>query len=74
LNAIGRALALAGSMEGHAAMDMSAAHVFVMEWAAILRDLVTGQAADDAARAAQAAAEAVADAADGIPQISPNRA
>jgi uncharacterized protein len=52
---------LAGSMEGHAAMDMSApgtgsfrrrllspagftsvAHVFVMEWAAILRDLVIG--------------------------------
>ncbi|HEX4791737.1 MAG TPA: permease [Actinospica sp.] len=53
--------ALAGSMEGHAAMDMSVggdgpflrrlltrdgftsvAHVFVMEWAAILRDLVVG--------------------------------
>ena len=53
--------ALAGSMEGHAAMDMSVpgdgsfvrrllsgdgftavAHVFVMEWAAILRDLVIG--------------------------------
>ncbi|MEV6528783.1 permease [Streptomyces sp. NPDC048448] len=52
---------LAGSMEGHAAMDMSVrgegsfgrrlfsgagftsvAHVFVMEWAAILRDLVGG--------------------------------
>ena len=52
---------LAGSMEGHAAMDMSVqrdgsfarrllsaegftsvAHVFVMEWAAILRDLVVG--------------------------------
>lgn len=52
---------LAGSMEGHAAMDMSVqregsftrrllsregftstAHVFVMEWAAILRDLVLG--------------------------------
>ncbi|MEV8287354.1 permease [Streptomyces niveus] len=52
---------LAGSMEGHAAMDMSikregsftrrlfsregftaTAHVFVMEWAAILRDLVAG--------------------------------
>jgi uncharacterized membrane protein YraQ (UPF0718 family) len=52
---------LAGSMEGHAAMDMSIArpgsfarrllsgegftsvsHVFVMEWAAILRDLVAG--------------------------------
>src|SRR6266568_3950541 len=52
---------LAGSMEGHAAMDMSApgdgsfgrrllspggltsvSHVFVMEWAAILRDLVIG--------------------------------
>ena len=51
----------AGSMEGHAAMDMavagegslvrrlrsrdgvtSVAHVFVMEWAAILRDLVAG--------------------------------
>jgi hypothetical protein len=53
--------ALAGSMEGHAAMDMSVggdgpflrrlltregftsvAHVFVMEWAAILRDLIIG--------------------------------
>jgi uncharacterized membrane protein YraQ (UPF0718 family) len=53
--------ALAGSMEGHAAMDMSVqkegsfwqrllsreaftsiSHVFVMEWAAILRDLVIG--------------------------------
>jgi uncharacterized membrane protein YraQ (UPF0718 family) len=53
--------ALAGSMEGHAAMDMSVrregsfarrllsgegftsvAHVFVMEWAAILRDLAIG--------------------------------
>ncbi|HEY2239266.1 MAG TPA: permease, partial [Streptosporangiaceae bacterium] len=53
--------ALAGSMEGHAAMEMSVqgsgsfwrrllsrdgytavAHVFVMEWAAILRDLVIG--------------------------------
>jgi uncharacterized membrane protein YraQ (UPF0718 family) len=52
---------LAGSMEGHAAMDMSitgdgsfrrrllsprgftsVAHVFVMEWAAIVRDLVLG--------------------------------
>ncbi len=52
---------LAGSMEGHAAMDMSVrsdapflrrllsrdgftatAHVFVMEWAAIIRDLVVG--------------------------------
>src|ERR1700692_4685630 len=52
---------LAGSMEGHAAMDMSiqsegsfarrllsrdgftsVSHVFVMEWAAIIRDLVTG--------------------------------
>ncbi|MFF1738364.1 permease [Streptomyces mirabilis] len=52
---------LAGSMEGHAAMDMSiqtegsfvrrllsrdgytsVAHVFVMEWAAILRDLMIG--------------------------------
>ncbi|MFC9741407.1 permease [Streptomyces noursei] len=52
---------LAGSMEGHAAMDMSVrrdgsflrrlcspegvtatAHVFVMEWAAILRDLMAG--------------------------------
>ncbi|MEV7381269.1 permease [Streptomyces lydicus] len=52
---------VAGSMEGHAAMDMSvhregsfarrlfsregftsASHVFVMEWAAILRDLVVG--------------------------------
>ncbi|WP_329569699.1 permease [Kitasatospora sp. NBC_01266] len=52
---------LTGSMEGHAAMDMSApgqgsfarrlfsptgytatAHVFVMEWAAIIRDLVVG--------------------------------
>lgn len=52
---------VAGSMEGHAAMDMSIAgegslwsrlvsrrgftsvsHVFVMEWAAILRDLVVG--------------------------------
>jgi uncharacterized protein len=53
--------AVAGSMEGHAAMDMSVAgggsfwrrlrspagatsvsHTFVMEWAAILRDLVIG--------------------------------
>ncbi|OIJ98350.1 permease [Streptomyces colonosanans] len=53
--------ALAGSMEGHAAMDMSVggrggfvhrlstragltsvSHIFVMEWAAILRDLVGG--------------------------------
>ena len=53
--------AIAGSMEGHAAMDMSVpaqgsfwrrlfskqgftavSHVFVMEWAAILRDLVAG--------------------------------
>jgi uncharacterized protein len=50
---------IAGSMEGHAAMDMSiqrpgpsglfsrdgytaVAHVFVMEWAAIIRDLVIG--------------------------------
>jgi uncharacterized membrane protein YraQ (UPF0718 family) len=52
---------LAGSMEGHAAMDMSVkaegslwfrlssaegftavAHVFVMEWAAVLRDVVLG--------------------------------
>jgi uncharacterized protein len=52
---------LAGSMEGHAAMDMSikregsftrrllsgegftsVSHVFVMEWAAVIRDLVTG--------------------------------
>jgi uncharacterized membrane protein YraQ (UPF0718 family) len=52
---------LAGSMEGHAAMDMSiqtegsfwqrlfstdgftaVAHVFIMEWAAILRDVVLG--------------------------------
>ena len=52
---------VAGSMEGHAAMDMSVAgegsfrrrlasaqgftavsHVFVMEWAAILRDLIAG--------------------------------
>jgi uncharacterized membrane protein YraQ (UPF0718 family) len=52
---------LAGSMEGHAAMDMSVqregsfarrllsqegftsvSHVFVMEWAAIIRDLVIG--------------------------------
>ncbi|GAA4846693.1 permease [Saccharopolyspora rosea] len=47
---------LAGSMEGHAAMDMSVgwrrlfspeaftavAHVFVMEWAAIWKDLVAG--------------------------------
>ncbi len=52
---------VAGSMEGHAAMDMSiggegsfvrrlfsrdgftsVAHIFVMEWAAILRDLVAG--------------------------------
>ncbi|MEV8603352.1 permease [Streptomyces griseoviridis] len=52
---------VAGSMEGHAAMDMSVrregsfaarlvspegftsvAHVFVMEWAAVLRDLVVG--------------------------------
>jgi uncharacterized protein len=54
-------LGLAGSMEGHAAMDMSVqrdgsfwrrlfsgegftsvAHVFVMEWSAILRDLILG--------------------------------
>lgn len=54
-------LGLAGSMEGHAAMDMSVAgpdtvwrrigsrqgftaisHIFVMEWAAIVRDLVLG--------------------------------
>jgi uncharacterized membrane protein YraQ (UPF0718 family) len=54
-------LGLAGSMEGHAAMDMSVkregsfarrlfsregytsvSHVFVMEWAAIARDLVIG--------------------------------
>jgi len=52
---------LAGSMEGHAAMDMSVAeggsllrrlrssegvtavsHIFVMEWAAVLRDIVIG--------------------------------
>jgi len=52
---------LTGSMEGHAAMDMTVAregsfarrllsaegftsvsHVFVMEWAAVIRDLVTG--------------------------------
>ncbi len=50
---------IAGSMEGHAAMDMSiqrpgpsrlfspdgytaVAHVFVMEWAAIIRDLIIG--------------------------------
>jgi uncharacterized membrane protein YraQ (UPF0718 family) len=47
---------IAGSMEGHAAMDMSlngrrllsrdgltaVSHVFVMEWAAIIRDLVIG--------------------------------
>jgi uncharacterized membrane protein YraQ (UPF0718 family) len=52
---------LAGSMEGHAAMDMSAkaegslasrlasadgftavSHIFVMEWAAVLRDIVLG--------------------------------
>src|SRR6202165_3062924 len=52
---------IAGSMEGHAAMDMSVpgdgsfwrrlasrqgftsvSHVFVMEWAAILRDLILG--------------------------------
>src|ERR1700684_3636900 len=57
----GELLGVAGSMEGHAAMDMSVqgdgpflqrllsrdgytavAHVFVMEWAAILRDLVIG--------------------------------
>ena len=54
---------LAGSMEGHAAMDMSIAgegmfgqrlrsaegftavsHIFVMEWAAVLRDIVIGLA------------------------------
>jgi uncharacterized membrane protein YraQ (UPF0718 family) len=54
-------LGIAGSMEGHAAMDMSiggegsfwqrllsrqgltsVSHVFVMEWAAILRDLILG--------------------------------
>ncbi|MHB8293344.1 MAG: permease [Acidimicrobiales bacterium] len=54
-------LGLAGSMEGHAAMDMSVtgegslwarlrsadgmtavSHVFVMEWAAVLRDIVGG--------------------------------
>jgi len=54
-------LGLAGSMEGHAAMDMSidaaggpwrrlrspgalsaVSHVFVMEWAAVLRDVVLG--------------------------------
>jgi uncharacterized protein len=53
--------AVAGSMEGHAAMDMSVqtegtfwqrlrspdgftsvAHIFVMEWAAVLRDIVIG--------------------------------
>jgi uncharacterized protein len=52
---------LAGSMEGHAAMDMSiqsdgrfwrrlasregstsVSHIFVMEWAAVLRDIITG--------------------------------
>ena len=52
---------LAGSMEGHAAMDMSVqgdgslwqrlrspagftsvAHVFVMEWAAVIRDIAIG--------------------------------
>ena len=52
---------LAGSMEGHAAMDMSVqaggnlwsrlssaegftsvAHIFVMEWAAVLRDIIVG--------------------------------
>jgi hypothetical protein len=54
-------LGLAGSMEGHAAMDMSldpegsrarrlvsangltsVSHIFVMEWAAVLRDVVVG--------------------------------
>jgi uncharacterized membrane protein YraQ (UPF0718 family) len=54
---------LAGSMEGHAAMDMSissrsgfrrrlvsrdgytsVSHIFVMEWAAVLRDIVFGPA------------------------------
>ncbi|GAC1365876.1 MAG: permease [Actinomycetota bacterium] len=54
---------LAGSMEGHAAMDMSiggeggfwhrlgsadgftaVAHIFIMEWAAVLRDIVIGLA------------------------------
>ena len=54
-------LGLAGSMEGHAAMDMSVtedgslwrrltspagltavSHIFVMEWAAVLRDIVIG--------------------------------
>ncbi|MCW2673510.1 MAG: integral rane protein [Frankiales bacterium] len=54
-------LGLAGSMEGHAAMDMSiqsggslrsrllssegvtsVAHIFVMEWAAVIRDIVIG--------------------------------
>jgi uncharacterized protein len=62
--------ALTGSMEGHAAMDMSVAgeasfarrltspagftsisHNFVMEWAAILRDLVIGLLAAGAAAA-----------------------
>src|SRR4029077_11387792 len=32
-----------GSMEGHAEMDMSeVSHVYVMEWAAVLRDIVIG--------------------------------
>jgi uncharacterized protein len=58
---------IAGSMEGHAAMDMSVtrpgslvsrlfsrdgytavAHVFVMEWAAIIRDLIIGLVATGA--------------------------
>jgi uncharacterized membrane protein YraQ (UPF0718 family) len=62
--------ALAGSMEGHAAMDMSVtgagsfgrrlvsgagftsvSHNFVMEWAAVLRDLVIGLLAAGAAAA-----------------------
>jgi uncharacterized membrane protein YraQ (UPF0718 family) len=61
VHAILHALAITGSMEGHAAMDMSVkregsfarrlfsregytsvSHVFVMEWAAIARDLVIG--------------------------------
>jgi uncharacterized membrane protein YraQ (UPF0718 family) len=33
----------AGSMEGHAAMEMtSISHIFVMEWAAVIRDIVLG--------------------------------
>src|SRR6185437_11064925 len=56
-----RSRGVAGSMEGHAAMDMSiqsqgsfwrrllsregytsVSHIFVMEWAAVLRDVVAG--------------------------------